>query len=283
MDKKPYISVITATHNSAKALQGCLDSVHNQTGVEVEHLIVDGASNDGTVEIIRNEAKRQGTKITWWQTEPDTGIYNAWNKTLEHINGKWVIFLGANDTFCQPSTLSEAKTKLDRIADDIMVAYGQVDLILPSGELFMRYGSDWGCFKNHYRDGEQLAHQGVFHKRKLLTNGNSFDESFRILSDDLLLRSELMSRDACFIDIKIADMMAGGASNSITHLADAIHEHRRICKIYNIPRNRAKRCLFCLFTALKMLLLKICPNVLLPYILDTGRICRGKQRYYTRI
>jgi len=283
MDNRPYFTIITATYNAAKTLQDCIDSVRSQTGVDIEQIIIDGASDDGTVEIIKRAAERKDTKITWWQTEPDTGIYNAWNKAIRNIRGQWVIFFGSSDTFWQPSTLSSVKSKLDCVSDSIRVAYGQVDLILPSGELLKRYGSDWSIFKKRYRDGEQLAHQGVFHRKDLLTNGNFFDESFCILADDLLLKEELMTGDACFIDIKIANMVAGGISTSINHLAEAISEHRRICAIYNIPRNRIKRYLFYFITAIKLVLLRRCPRALLAHLLDLGRVCRGKRRYYTKM
>ena len=68
---KPYISIVTATYNSAQFLQRCIDSVANQTFRAVEHIVIDGASTDGTLEIIKSSKE----KIAFWLSEPDAGIY----------------------------------------------------------------------------------------------------------------------------------------------------------------------------------------------------------------
>ena len=71
---KPYISIVTATYNSVLLLQRCIDSVANQTFKAVEHIVIDGASTDGTIEIIKNNKKY----LSYWISEPDTGVYSAW-------------------------------------------------------------------------------------------------------------------------------------------------------------------------------------------------------------
>ena len=105
-----HLSVITVTYNCRELLPRTLKSVSEQTFPSVEHIIVDGASTDGTLELIReylelsieNEA-RPGA----WISEPDKGIYDAMNKGLHMARGKYVLFLNAGDTFYSNDTLNE--------------------------------------------------------------------------------------------------------------------------------------------------------------------------------
>uniref|UniRef100_UPI003B58646C glycosyltransferase n=1 Tax=Noviherbaspirillum sp. ST9 TaxID=3401606 RepID=UPI003B58646C len=92
--KAPLISIITVTLNAAKYLEDCITSVINQSSLNIEHLIFDGGSTDGTLEII-NKYERH---ITYWQSEKDKGIYDAMNKAVKKAKGEWVYFLGADDT-----------------------------------------------------------------------------------------------------------------------------------------------------------------------------------------
>ncbi|WP_207424484.1 glycosyltransferase family 2 protein [Desertivirga brevis] len=89
----PLISVITVVKNSAYCLERCIQSVVNQEYKNIEHVIVDGESTDGTVEIL----KKYNESLGYWISEKDTGIYNAMNKAIEFTKGKWLMFLGADD------------------------------------------------------------------------------------------------------------------------------------------------------------------------------------------
>lgn len=81
MNRKPLISVIVAVYNGEKTLQHCIDSVSNQAYPHKELIIIDGGSTDGTVDILRAD----NDKIAYWESEPDKGIYHAWNKALDHV------------------------------------------------------------------------------------------------------------------------------------------------------------------------------------------------------
>jgi glycosyltransferase involved in cell wall biosynthesis len=91
------ISIITVTYNSAATLPATIDSVLSQQGVELEYLIIDGASTDGTLEIIK-QAAAQDERIRW-VSEPDAGIYDAMNKGIRMASGEWLNFMNAGDTF----------------------------------------------------------------------------------------------------------------------------------------------------------------------------------------
>ena len=93
MSESPLISVITVVFNGARTLEQTINSVLAQDYENVEYIIVDGGSKDGTLNIIRNYEE----KIDCWLTESDKGIYDAMNKGLDITGGDWVLFLGADD------------------------------------------------------------------------------------------------------------------------------------------------------------------------------------------
>ena len=92
-DNTSRVSVIIATYNAAATLQACLDSVTRQAYPHIEIIIIDGKSTDSTVAIIQQNS----SKIAYWESEKDTGVYVALNKALRHISGNWIYFLGADD------------------------------------------------------------------------------------------------------------------------------------------------------------------------------------------
>ena len=100
MNKIP-VTVITVCRNHAKGLEKTIQSVESQTWQEKEYLVIDGASTDGTMEVIR---QHEGS-ITQWISEPDLGIYDAMNKGVRLAQGQWIIFMNAGDTFASTDTL----------------------------------------------------------------------------------------------------------------------------------------------------------------------------------
>src|SRR5665647_574950 len=103
MTLEPLITIIVAVYNGAKTLQRCVDSVSDQTYLNKELIIIDGGSKDGTIDILM----ANNDKITYWQSEPDSGIYNAWNKALGHANGDWIYFLGSDDYLWKSNVFEE--------------------------------------------------------------------------------------------------------------------------------------------------------------------------------
>lgn len=87
------LSIITVVLNGAATLEACLKSVSRHTCPGVEHIVLDGGSTDGTVEIL----KRHAARLSCWHSEPDKGIYDAMNKGLKRATGSWILFLGCDD------------------------------------------------------------------------------------------------------------------------------------------------------------------------------------------
>jgi glycosyltransferase involved in cell wall biosynthesis len=116
-DAAPVVTIVTALWNGAATLEACLKCVREQTYPHVEHVIVDGGSTDGSVEILT----RHDDQIAYWVSEPDKGIYNALNKGIRLATGRHYIVLGCDDLL-----LPNAAESLIRHAIDDGVVYGQV-------------------------------------------------------------------------------------------------------------------------------------------------------------
>lgn len=112
------ISVITVSYNAVDVIERTIQSVARQRYDDYEYIIVDGNSNDGTVDVIR----RNTDDITKWTSEPDCGIYNAMNKAVRMACGEYCIFMNAGDMFATPLSIKAASLFLD---DDFDVVTGR--------------------------------------------------------------------------------------------------------------------------------------------------------------
>lgn len=120
----PLFSIITVTFNAERTIPHTLSSVKEQTFSDFEYIIMDGASSDATVNLVR-EANIPNCKIT---SEPDKGLYDAMNKAMDRAAGKYFIFLNAGDSFTTPHTLGDIANAV--IANEYPgVVYGQTQLI----------------------------------------------------------------------------------------------------------------------------------------------------------
>lgn len=161
-------SIVTVVRNAAPTISETINSVARQNYDSFEYIIVDGASDDGTLGEIERHRHRVGRLIS----EPDHGIYHAMNKALELARGKWLIFVGADDLFVDPSVLSDISKNLK---DERAVYYGNV-LLKSSGKTY--------CGEmNTYRLMQQnICHQAIFYPREQYTK-RKYDLAFGLLAD----------------------------------------------------------------------------------------------------
>jgi glycosyltransferase involved in cell wall biosynthesis len=152
-DNSPLITIITVVYNNKDFLKKTIKSVNEQTYSNIEYIIVDGNSTDGTLDIIRaNE-----TIINHWVSEPDLGIYDAMNKGISLAKGTWLNFLNAGDIFFKSHTVADVAVNLNTIAVDAIYA----DAILKN----YATGKEIRLKTNHYR--VRINHQSLFYKREL--------------------------------------------------------------------------------------------------------------------
>lgn len=219
----PLISIIVAVFNGAKTLQQCIDSVAHQSYPNKELIIIDGGSNDGTFDLL----KANNEQIKYWISEPDKGIYNAWNKGLIQAKGEWICFLGADDYLLNAQVLEKMAAALEQLSAEIHVAYGQVMLLSNEGESLFAVGEPWLTIKDRFKQVMCIPHQGVMHRRSLFEQNGKFDESFRIAGDYELLLRELKKGDAIFIpDLITTGMRQGGISSDPENTLVAMREVR---------------------------------------------------------
>jgi len=206
----PKISVITAVYNGAQTLPALLESIRSQRWPHRELLVSDGLSVDGTVDLLR-EAE---DVVDWWVSAPDQGIYDAWNRALEHITGEWVLFLGADDRLAGPDSLAEAAGRLASLPPEVRVAYGRLRQVDPRGETVGTLGAPWEQVREAFRWDLSLPHPATFHRAELFTRHGYFDATFRIAGDYEFLLRELPQREARFLaDVTVTEMAVGGVSD----------------------------------------------------------------------
>lgn len=173
----PLFSIITVTYNASSTLPATLDSLAAQTCRLYEHLLIDGGSTDGTVEMARN-AGLPGAKII---SEPDHGLYDAMNKGLGIAEGDYVIFLNAGDSFTSPDTLEHlAQAIMDN--DYPGIVYGQTQIVDRDrnilGQRHLR--APEVLTLDSFADGMVVCHQAFVVLRKLVDN---FDTRYRYSAD----------------------------------------------------------------------------------------------------
>ena len=171
-DKKilPKVTIITVSYNAKNDIERTIKSVLEQTLPNVEYIIMDGGSTDGTVDII----KKYGDKISYWISEPDNGIYDAMNKAIDLANGDWINFLNAGDTFVDNDTIANF---VNQIAGDGEIYYGS-RYLHRGKEQTLEEPADIDDFYQTMPFG----HQAAFVKKTLLKK-YKFDLSYKLSSD----------------------------------------------------------------------------------------------------
>ena len=169
-EARPKVSVVTVTRNSAEHMAGCLDSVAAQEGADYEHWVVDGASTDGTVEILR---ARNDPRLHWI-SEPDGGIYDAMGKAVRRASGRWIYFLGADDRL-RPGALREMAGHLK---EENTLYYG--DVWMTSRKI--RHA---GRFHGWNLALKNICQQAIFYPREVFTV-HAFEEKYAIQADWVL-------------------------------------------------------------------------------------------------
>lgn len=239
MSELPLITVVTATFNCATTLTDCFCSVAGQDYARVEHIIIDGASTDGTQELIQAEAERTGSRVSFWLSEPDAGIYDAWNKALVHIRGEWVIFVGADDVFVDSGVLAKVAVALSELPQDIRLCYGKLLSVDERGEIISETGRGWVQDRaDFFRYAKQLPHTATFMRRAAILEHDGFAQEYTISADFELVCRELLGHEAAFVNFVIARHILRGVS---VHPRTALISWRQTIEIirkYKLPVSR---------------------------------------------
>lgn len=209
------LSIITINYNNAAGLKKTLDSVALQTCTDFEHIIVDGASTDKSVEIIRKYENTLASRLSslasrlTWLSEPDTGIYNAMNKGVRLAQGEYTLMLNSGDYLVNEHVIGKVLPLLD--GTDII----QGNIIEDVGEDIYR-NRGFGKSDINFFDVMKgnFLHQASFCHITLFDRYGMFDESYRIIGDTKFFMNCLAHGNALFkyVDIDIANYDLNGIS-----------------------------------------------------------------------
>jgi glycosyltransferase involved in cell wall biosynthesis len=219
----PFISIVVACLNNQTTLRTCLQSVIAQRSGMAEIILIDGGSTDGTVGILEEFQSH----LSYWVSEPDGGIYQAWNKALDQVRGEWVLFLGADDMLWSADVLEKIEPSL-RASGDHAIVYGRVAILDQGGHPLAVVGRPWLEVKEPFFAGRCIPNPGVFYRTRLFAE-ERFDTSFRITGDYDFLARVLSRSDPGFApDVVVAGFRAGGVSTKPAHLFQVVREIDRL-------------------------------------------------------
>lgn len=204
------ISIITVTYNSAETIADCITSVANQTYGDIEHLIVDGASTDDTVELIEAQAG-EFVKIL---SEPDNGLYDAINKGIILATGDIIGILHSDDLYASNDILEQVVERMEMLNADIL--YGDLLYVdRDNADKIIRYWESKDFSQKQLSRGWMPAHPTVFARKEVYDKWGSFDLQYKIAADyDFLVRIlQDNSLNVEYLPEVITKMRVGGASN----------------------------------------------------------------------
>lgn len=220
VDNKIVVSIIIATYNSGKTLNAALDSVLKQKYQDWECIVVDGASKDNTMDLVKMYAE-EDCRFRYI-SEPDKGIYDAFNKGWKMARGEWIHYLGSDDRLTH-----------DGIADLMAEPTEGADLI--SGNCYIEKID--GTIKCSISKGFQGCHQGKLIRKVTLERFNGFDVRYPIFADsDLHIRMEKANVKYKNIDTYVAYFAMSGISQDLDKLIKRTKERYEIYKKNGISK-----------------------------------------------
>jgi len=233
--KSMKISIISTTYNSSAHIADCVKSINNQTYQDIEHIIVDGASKDNTLEIVNGIPNRVEKIIS----EPDKGIYDAMNKGIQAATGDVIGILNSDDFFTSDDVI---QTVVDSFKNnDIDALYGDVHFVSPDNlSKSVRYYSSSVFKPSLFRFGFMPAHPSFYMKKESYDKYGLYELDYKISSDfDLMIRYLYKEKIKYkYIKKDFVTMRTGGVSTENFNSRVTLNkEIVRACRKYGIYSN----------------------------------------------
>ncbi|MCL2596431.1 MAG: glycosyltransferase [Paludibacter sp.] len=225
------ISIITIVYNNADFIEECIQSVLNQDFENIEYIVIDGGSTDGTRQII----EKYYDKIAFYISEKDNGLYSALNKGITHSTGDIIGILHSDDVFFEKNTLSEIARTFEKTNADLVYANGQYVDEQDINKVKRIYPAK--VFKKYYlKFGWIPLHTTIYVKRKIFEKYRLYDENYSIASDyDISLRWFFTDEiKKVFLDKWVVKMRLGGKSTSMNLQKRKSAEDLKIIKKYKL-------------------------------------------------
>ena len=221
MEKNPFFSIITASLNNGPSIRQTIESVKNQTFQSLEHIVIDGKSQDTTCDILR---EYENTYKLCWLSEPDKGIADALNKGLKKSRGKYIVVIQADDYLLNPNILKKVHTLLKNEKNDI-ISFPVVLNHPVKGKLLrkpIRF-----LWWNHFKF--IFPHQGCFVHRRLFDQVGGFRNEFKINLDyDFFYRALAHKCSVEFGNFPVALMGGYGIGSGPKNMERRLREERRV-------------------------------------------------------
>lgn len=268
----PLITIVVSIRNAAVDLAESLENFSAQTFTNFEVLIADCNSTDNPAQHLNGRAFPIVHAV-----QADTGIYDAWNKVLPRARGTWVVFMGAGDTFKTPTTLAEVVKELELLPEDVLMAYGKVDVIGENGSLVRECGAPWGEALNQIKRFDMFPHQAAFQRVETFDRYGPFDPSYRIAGDsDMILRLAAI-REPVHFPLTVANFRYGGTSSMPAKRLSTVREMSRVMKAHKVET--AARWVYAKALVLD-LLHRMLSEAVLYRLIDGYRFMTGRKRRY---
>jgi len=224
-DINPVLSVITVVYNNVQGIERTMLSVLNQTYPHIEYIIVDGKSDDGTVEVI----SKYNDRLAQFVSEKDKGIYYAMSKGLTLMSGDYVLFMNSGDEIYAPDTVARVFAS----AHGADIYYGETEMINARGESLGRRRHkapkkfNWRGFQY----GMSVSHQAMYIKYGLI---GPFDKKYKLSADiDWIIRAAKKAYKIVNTNMYVAKYEVGGMSKK-RHLRSLYERFMIMCRYYGI-------------------------------------------------
>jgi glycosyltransferase involved in cell wall biosynthesis len=226
-DINPFVSIITVVFNGVNLIEKTIKNVISQTYGNIEYIIIDGGSTDGTIEIIKKYADR----IAFWSSEPDSGIYDAMNKGIDAATGEYVWFINVGDEIYDTTTLSNV---IARGSNAVDVYYGKTQLIYSSEQvkkiIIPPKILTWKSLSGG-RGSIDVCHQSIIIRRTLV---DDYDLGYKFTADhDWMIRALKKSKIIINTQIVLSKYLLNGFTAN-NHLNCWKDRFRIVYKYYGI-------------------------------------------------
>lgn len=218
---EPKVSIITISYNSSETIEQTIQSVLSQSYTNIEYIIIDGGSTDGTIDIIQKYAEQ----ITYWISEPDKGISDAFNKGLKIATGEIVGILNSDDFYHTNTVLLVADAFLSN--KTIGFVFGNMDFVDSSGRYVFTQIGDANYLNSINYTMPAIAHPTVFVKKSVYLECGFFATHLRTAMDyEFLLRISRRGKRGHYLDSTLATMRLNGESDE-----NYMNGYKEVCNI----------------------------------------------------
>lgn len=229
------VSIITASHNSVDTIVDTINSVLTQTYPDIEYIVIDGASSDGTKDIVTSF----GQRISRFVSEPDEGLYDAINKGIRIATGEIVGILNSDDFFCNNTVIERVVESF--MGNEIDAVFGDVQFVdTVNTSRVVRYYSSKHFKTARFRFGFMPAHSSFYVKRELFEKLGYYKTDYKIAADyELLIRFLYINKISYkYLEMPFVSMRMGGVSNKSIHSMYTLNkEIAKACRENGIKTN----------------------------------------------